>query len=152
VEFKKGNDKHIASCLAIAKELPQYFTKEAIKSMILDFRKNKLYIAIDEDDVVAFCVIKQKTISVAEILWMGVVPSRQHEGIGLALINYISNELKSSETRLLMVKTLSSDVEYPPYEITRKFYEKIGFIHLDTIHHYPLWDNDNAYAIYVKVL
>jgi len=51
-----------------------------------------------------------------------------------------------------MAKTLAPDVEYAPYEATRRFYEKKGFIHLETIDPYPGWDPGNPCAIYVRVL
>lgn len=147
-----GSKEHIDSCLAIAKELPQYFTKEALRIMASDFHEQKLYIVIEEHDVVAFCAMKQKNIHVADILWMGVAPNRQGQGIGFALMNYILKELKSSETRLLAVKTLAEEIEYPPYEITRNFYEKMGFIHLETIHQYPEWQSGDPCAIYIRIL
>ncbi|MBU4502111.1 MAG: GNAT family N-acetyltransferase, partial [Nanoarchaeota archaeon] len=82
----------------------------------------------------------------------GVKPEYQNQGVGSALIKYITEELKSQGIRLLQIKTLSEDAEYSPYEKTRRFYEEMRFIHIETIDPYPGWAPDNPCAIYVKIL
>jgi len=152
MEILEGNEKHIEACLSIAKELRQYFTESAIATMSKDLGKHSPYIAMDLAKVVGFVTIDRKTNHVAEVSWIAVKPERQHQGIGSALIDRVANDLRSQGIRLLEVKTLSEDVEYPPYEKTRRFYEKMGFIHLETIDPYPGWDPGNPCAIYVKIL
>ena len=148
----KGNEKHIEACCSIAKGLSEYFTENAVETMSKDMKKHLLYIAADLAEVVGFMAINCKNNHVAEISWAAVELEHQHQGIGSALIDYIINDLKSQGIRLLQVKTLSEDVKYPPYEITRRFYEKMGFIHIETIDPYPGWETNNPCAIYVKIL
>ncbi|MDI6917717.1 MAG: GNAT family N-acetyltransferase [Thermoplasmatales archaeon] len=153
MKISKGCDKkHIDACLLIAKELSEYFTENAIQTMRKDMKKHLLYIATDLGEVVGFMTINRKNNHVAEISWAAVELEHQHQGIGSALIDYITHDLKFQGIRLLQVKTLSEDVKYPPYEITRRFYEKMGFIHLETIDPYPKWEQGNPCAIYVKIL
>ncbi|WP_257791999.1 GNAT family N-acetyltransferase [Anoxybacter fermentans] len=115
-------------------------------------QKHLLYVAMDVDEVVGFVAIKHKNNHVSEILWMTVKKERQKQGIGSALIDHIVNDLRAQGIRLLEVKTLSDDVNYPLYEITRHFYEVMGFMYLETIDPYPGWDQGNSCAIYVKIL
>jgi N-acetylglutamate synthase-like GNAT family acetyltransferase len=120
--------------------------------MSKDMQNHLLYIAEDLAEVIGFAIIQHKNKYLAEILWMAVKKSKWNQGIGSALIEHISNDLKSQGVRLLQVKTLSEDAKYSPYESTRQFYEKMGFIHIETIDPYPGWAPDNPCAIYVKVL
>ncbi len=152
MEILLGNEKHMDVCLSIAKELPQYFTEKAITTLSKDLRNHVLYIAMDLDTVVGFSTIHRKSNHVAEISWLVVKQERQRQGIGSALIDRIANDLRSQGIRLLEAKTLSEKVEYPPYEITRRFYKKMGFILLETIDPYPGWDPGTICAIYVKIL
>ena len=144
--------KHIEACCSIAKELREYFTENAIETMRKDMKKHLLYVAADLAEVVGFVTVQHKNECCAEILWMAVKKSKWNQGIGSALIEHISNDLKSQGVRLLQVKTLSEDAEYSPYEKTRRFYEKNGFIHLETIEPYPEWEPGNPCAIYIKTL
>lgn len=71
---------------------------------------------------------------------------------GTTLVEYVSNDLKDKGFRLLEVKTLSHIEDYEPYERTRSFYRKNGFLLLETINPYPEWGTENPCDIYVKIL
>jgi ribosomal protein S18 acetylase RimI-like enzyme len=152
MKILKGNEKHIDECLSIAKELRQYFNEKGISAMGKNLENQSLYVAMDVDEVVGFVTIQHKNNHVAEISWMAVKLKYQNQGIGSALVDHIATDLRHRGIRLLEIKTLSKDVEYPPYELTRRFYEKVGFIHIDTIDPYPEWEHGNPYAIYIKIL
>lgn len=152
MEVLRGDARHIEACVSIATELRQYFTDEAIATIGEDLRKHSLYVAMDSDEVVGFVTIQRKNTNVAEILWMAVKLARQHGGIGSAVVDRVAADLRAQGIRLLEVKTLAEDAGYPPYEATRRFYEKMGFIHLETIDPYPGWEPGNPCAIYVKIL
>lgn len=62
MEIVKGNENHIAACLSIAKELPQYFTEEGTNTMNKDLRTHQLYTAIDSEEVVGFITVEQNVI------------------------------------------------------------------------------------------
>jgi GNAT superfamily N-acetyltransferase len=148
----KGQIVHIDACLNIVKQLPQYFTPKAIATMTSELRDHTLYLAIDSDEVLGFISYFNKTELAAELSWLAVKPAHQHQGIGSALVEYMVKNLKSQRIKLLEAKTLAEDADFSPYEITRKFYEKLGFIHLETIDPYPGWDPGNPCAIYVLIL
>ena len=147
-----GNEENIASCLAIARQLDEYFVESAITRMGQDMADQALYVALHMNEAVGFAVMDCKSNHAAEISWMAVKPEYQRQGIGSALVDRVASDFSSQGTRVMEVKTLSADVDYPPYEKTRRFYEKAGFIHLDTIDPYPGWEPGNPCAIYVKIL
>ena len=150
--ISSGSEQHIDACLAIAKELHQYFSEKGIAIMGKDLQAHLLYVAKDSNEVAGFVTIQRKNNHVAEISWMAVKLEHQRQGIGSALVNRVANDLRSQGIRVLEVKTLSADVEYTPYEKTRRFYEKMGFMHLETIDPYPGWEPGSPCTIYVKVL
>ena len=49
-------------------------------------------------------------------------------------------------------KTLDSSSGYRPYEATRAFWERNGFVHVDTIDPLPDWQPGNPAAIYVAAI
>lgn len=148
--------KQVDACIAIAKELPDYFTEQGVRDMSRDLQKNPSYVAVSSNETVGFVAIIKKSKHVAEILWMAVKPENQRRGIGSALVGHLAKELGSQGIKLLEVKTLATHADLAAFERTygktRRFYEKTGFIHLDTIDPYPAWEPGNPCAIYVKVL
>ena len=152
MKILQGHEEHVEACLTIARELGQYFTEEAVATMNNDIRSYPTYVAVNFDKVQGFATIQCRNDYAAEILWMAVNPENKRRGIGSALVDRIIDDLRHQGIRLLEVKTLSGDVDYPPYEATRRFYEKMGFIHLETIDPYPGWEPGNPCAIYVKAL
>lgn len=148
----KGKEKHIQECLAIATELHDYFTKNAIAAMKKDMRKHLFYVVVHAGKVHGFATIFAKSKGVAEISWMAIKKECERLGFGTALMNHIVSVLKSKKIRLLEVKTLSENVKYPPYQTTHEFYKKMGFILVETIDPYPAWDAGNPCAMYIKIL
>ena len=151
------SQKHIDACLAIAKELlNRFFNEQGIANMSQDLQKQLSYVALSSNEVVGFAVIDKKSSQVAEILWMAVKPKLQRQGIGRALINEVAKELSKQGIKLLEIKTLATYKDLVLYEQTygktKRFYEKTGFIHIETIDPYPEWEPDNPCAIYVKIL
>lgn len=144
--------QHMRECIRIAEGLPEYFTQSALDALQQDLGRNTIWLAHEEQQIVGFACVLRKSSPVAEILWMAVEKDRRRRGVGSMLLDAASRELATAGVRLLMAKTLAPDVEYAPYEATRRFYEKKGFIHLETIDPYPGWDPGNPCAIYVRVL
>lgn len=152
-ESKRYSD----ACLTVARERSEYFAGEGIPNMTKDLQRHTLYVAASSAEVLGFATIDKKSEFVAEISWMAVKPHHERHGIGSALVDQITNDLKSQGFRVLEVKTLASyDKDKAAFERTyaktRRFYEKTGFIHLETIDPYPAWEPDNPCAIYITIL
>jgi ribosomal protein S18 acetylase RimI-like enzyme len=148
----KGQENHIQACLEIVKKLPEYFTDKAVLNMAKDLQHQDFLVATISDKPVGFVSFTQKNPQIAEITWMAVELEHQRHGIGTAMVDFGINQLKTNDIQILEVKTLAPDPEAPQYDKTRKFYQRLGFIHLETIDPYPGWDLGNPCALYVKVL
>ncbi|MCK4259606.1 MAG: GNAT family N-acetyltransferase [Halanaerobiales bacterium] len=154
MQIIRGDYHYIAECIAIAKELNEYFNEDGMNKMKDDLQKQLLYVAKNSfnSEVTGFITVDNQSTKVVEISWMAIKRDCQQQGIGKELINHVFNDLKQEGVRLLKVKTLSANVDYPPYESTRKFYEVVGFILFETIDPYEEWGTGNPCAIYVKIL
>ena len=153
MQFTRSKDSDVkAVCLAIAEGLPEYFTKTAIPKMAKDLEDEELFVAQDANEVTGFVCAKQRNLHVCEILWMAVRAPLNGHGIGTFMMDSLCRHLESRKVGLVMVKTLAPTVDYAPYALTRRFYEKNGFVLVDVIDPYPAWDPGNPCAIYVKAL
>ncbi|MEK7690001.1 MAG: GNAT family N-acetyltransferase, partial [Bdellovibrionota bacterium] len=73
-------------------------------------------------------------IEKAEITWMGVSPNHRRSGIGKALLGGLRDALPHG-VEYILVSTLGDAVAYEPYDGTRKFYRKHGFVDFQRIPH-----------------
>jgi len=145
------SDQQLGDCLAIARSLPDYFSSVGLELLADDLRRDHVYIATRNDLVYGFACVSVRS-GMAEILWMAVERSSWGLGIGFSLLNEVSRSLSASGIRILTLKTLAAKAEYLPYERTRQFYERNGFVLLDVIDPYPGWQPGNPCALYAKVL
>ena len=152
MEILRGSKEHVDACLSIGRELDEYFNEQGIATMTEDLRRHLLWVAVDSGEVKGFETIEHKNSQVAEISWLAVKLVHHRQGIGSALVDHAVTDLRPQGIKLLEVKTLAEDVDYPPYEKTRRFYQKMGFLHLETIDPYPGWDPGNPCAIYARIL
>jgi GNAT superfamily N-acetyltransferase len=83
---------------------------------------------------------------------MAVDPGRRGHGDGTVLLNHVLDDLAGTGILLVEVKTLDRSAGYPPYEATRAFGERRGFVQVDTIDPLPGWEPGNPAAIYIAAL
>lgn len=145
------NEKYLEDCLALARSLPEYFNSSGLAKMEKSLREDELYLVVD-NVTAAFAAVRLKHKAVAELSWMAVSPLRHRQGIGTSLLRFMERDLVRRGIRLLLVKTLAPEAGYLPYEPTRCFYRKNGFLLLETINPYPRWGPGNPCAFYVKIL
>jgi len=62
---------------------------------------------------------------------MGVHPSAPRTGVGTQLLTDVLRQLAADGPQLVEVKTLDRAVDYQPYEATRAFWERSGFVQID---------------------
>jgi len=137
-------------CEPILRELEAWF---GIESALQEYLRNipllDTFVEYDSQNIPAgFLTLKQHFPESAEIYVMGVRTRR--EGLGRRLVRLAEEHLRASNTRLLQVKTLAAEVDYPPYEETRAFYRACGFLPLEIQR--SLWDENNPCLIMVKSL
>ena len=73
-------------------------------------------------------------------------------GHGTTLLGHVLNHLAATGISVAEAKTLDRSSGYRPYEATRAFWERNGFIHIDTIDPLPGWPPGNPAGICVAAL
>ncbi|WP_456366734.1 GNAT family N-acetyltransferase [Thermococcus sp.] len=144
----KSNAERLA-CLEIAKALPEWFNEAGLKAMERDLKSETTFIAVENDRVLGFITIKSINKKALEILWMAVRREFRGKGIGTEMLHFTEEWAVKRGFEVLVVKT-SGDLSYKPYDETRKFYERRGFVRVALIDPYPEWGEEAL--IYVKCL
>lgn len=104
----------------------------------------------ENGDCLGFFSLKIHYETTGEIFVCGIKKGFHGMGIGQSIYREAENFFKVNGCSRIIVKTLSDKVNYEPYEKTRKFYEKIGFIPLITLT--EMWDEHNPCLIMLKTL
>ena len=139
------------ACLGIVRSLPEFFTADALDSIRSDFGQHGCWTA-DDDEVVGFVIVDRRSSTTAEILWAAVHPDRRGTGIGTLLIEHVLAALARGGVILVEAKALDRSAGYGPYESTRAFCERRGFVQIDRIDPMPGWQAGNPCALYVAAL
>ena len=142
----------IEHCTAIVRELPDYFTEDVPAKVESDLGAHPGWVAVETGRVVGFAVVDRRSAAAAEILWIAVANSKRGQGVGSALLDQLAIELAGEGVQVIEVKTLDQSAHYQPYAATNAFYERRGFIQIDTIDPLPGWPPGNPAAIYVAAL
>jgi ribosomal protein S18 acetylase RimI-like enzyme len=136
-----------AVCERVLRALPGWFgIEQSVRDYVREVAELPTF-AVDED---AFLSLKQHTPAAAEIYVMGVVPERQGQGLGTALVEAAEASLRESAVEFLQVKTLGPSHPSAHYARTRRFYESRGFLALEELH--GIWGESNPCLIMVKRL
>lgn len=135
-------------CLDIARFLPEWFDDKEIARISKDLESFDNFVLEVGGIIKAFVVCEDKNEEV-EILHLAVDRNEHGKGYGSALTKHIEKNYPNAKS--IIVKTLDESVDYPPYESTRKFYEKNGFKKTEVIDDYPGWSPGNPCAVYVKI-
>ncbi len=83
---------------------------------------------------------------------MAVDPARRGRGFGTVLLERVRGELAAGGVSVVEAKTLDRSAGYQPYEATRAFWERRGFIQVDTVVPLRGWQPGNPAAIYIAAL
>ena len=151
-ETRRATDQDHDACAEIVRQLPDHFTPDVPQKVIRDLAAYSGWVSVDAGEVVGFVVVEQRSERAAEILWIAVRAADRGSGIGTALLERVIAELSADGLALLEVKTLDGSADYEPYEATAAFYERRGFVQIDTIDPFPDWEPGNPAAIYVAAL
>lgn len=123
---RESKQSDLREIISIAKELKEWFTKEAVENMKIDFKINNCVVATDLNKIVGFAFYFSEYGKI-KIIWLGVKKNNQRKGVGFALVKWIENVAKKCGSKCLEVETLTEEDDYVPYKLTRAFYYKNGF-------------------------
>ena len=118
------NDKK--ESLKLASNLKDWFNKEGLKNMKIDFELNSVVVAKEDKKVLGFLCYTSYCGKML-LMWMGIKKEKQRKGIGQQLLKWLENESKKLGFTSIEVETLPDEDDYEPYERTRSFYYKNGF-------------------------
>jgi GNAT superfamily N-acetyltransferase len=135
------------ACSAVIASLPYHFGNEHGRRECAEVvRASAGLVAVEGDRVVGFLTVAHHFPETSEITWMAVHADRRGRGIGRALIQRLTGDLRGQGRRLLLVLTVSELQEEPGiddgYNRTRAFYRSVGFIPARELP--DLWPNDKA--------
>ena len=147
--FTAGDAPAAAS---IIRGLPDYFTDDVPAKVERDAATHQAWVLTDSGTVAGIAVAARKSPGGAEILWLAVDASQRGRGHGTRLLGHVLDHLATAGVSVVEAKTLDRSSGYRPYEATRAFWERSGFIHVDTIDPLPDWPPGNPAAIYVAAL
>ena len=150
VRFAAPED--LEACQAIVHGLPDFFTDDVPDKVASDLDAHHGWVITKDDGVVGFAVVENRSSRAAEILWIGVRHDQRNQGVGAALLEHVLSALAADNVTLVEAKTLDASADYEPYIATRAFWERHGFVHIDTIDPLPGWEPGNPAAIYVCAL
>jgi GNAT superfamily N-acetyltransferase len=147
VQNEKG-----ATCDRILRALPTWFGIEsAIVEYTRDVESMPMFVAEgDQGNTIAFLSLNFHNQFNAEIHVMGVLPDFHGKGLGTALVCAVEEYAREKGTRYLTVKTLSPARPDHGYEMTRRFYQSVGFVPLEEFK--TLWGEANPCLLMIKSL
>jgi len=137
---------------AIIRGLPDYFTDDVPAKAEHDAAAHEAWVITGPDGVAGFAIAARKSPGGAEILWIAVDAARRGHGHGTRLLGHVLDDLAAAGVSVVEAKTLDGSSGYQPYEATRAFWERNGFVQVDTIDPLPGWQPGNPAAIYVAAL
>ncbi len=137
---------------AIIRGLPDYFTDDVPAKAVRDAASHQAWVLTDSGPVAGIAVAARKSPAGAEILWIAVDTARRGRGHGTRLLGHVLDHLAADGIGVVEAKTLDRSSGYRPYERTRAFWERNGFVHIDTIDPLPGWPPGNPAAIYVAAI
>ena len=160
--YEKGNtmieikqvecpDEKSAITLAIMHSLPQWFSPpEDIEQKAVLYRDFPFFAAYDGEKAIGFIALKIHNAYTGDIHSVGVLEAYHRHGTGARLLAMAEDYLRKRDYKYLTVKTLDASADYEPYERTRKFYYKQGFVPLVIFAYH--WNEDNPCLLMVKGL
>lgn len=131
----------------------ELFPSEYLDEMISDYFNNAetedhwFTFLIDEKPVaIGYCIPEKLTEGTYNLLAIGVSQNAQRKGVASAMMEYIEQQLKQKNGRLLLVETSSDEAQIA----ARKLYQKIGYKQVAVIDDF--WKDGDDKIVFLKQL
>jgi len=142
----------VDACLRIVRGLQDFFTDDVPERIRHDLANHEGWVTTEGGAVMGLAIVDRRSADAAEILWLAVSPARRNAGLGTRLLTHVLEHLRDAGVCLVVAKTLDRSVDYSPYVATRAFWERRGFVQIDTIDQLPGWQPGSVCAFYVAAL
>lgn len=133
----------------ILEALPEWFgIPEANDDYVEAVKDCAMIVKVIDGEAVGFFAVKATGEKTLSLHVLGIKKEHQRKGIGKELFSAVLDYAKEKGYRFLTVKTLDPSREHKEYDETRKFYESLGFVKLET---FPtLWGAENPCLLMVR--
>lgn len=151
--IKKITDKDLKSKITadVMGGLPEWFNPpESVVEKAVIHREFPFFAAYENDVCIGFAALKIHNKYTADIYNIGILREYHRQGAGHMLIAECEKFCIENGMKFLTVKTLDESAEYEPYNGTRTFYAREGFIPLEVFT--TFWDEDNPCLFLAKYL
>jgi ribosomal protein S18 acetylase RimI-like enzyme len=152
VAVRRLEARDIPAAAAVVQGSPDYFTSDVPGKVQRDAVDHEAWVVEDSGVVLGFAIAARKSARASEILWIAVDAADRGRGHGSLLLGHVLEVLAASGVSVVEAKTLDASSGYEPYEATRAFWERNGFVQIDTIDPLPDWEPGNPAAIYVAAI
>jgi GNAT superfamily N-acetyltransferase len=152
VEVRPAVPGDIPACVVVVRSLPEWFTPDVADEVARDATKHQTWVVTEAHGLLGFAIVVRRSIEAAEILHAAVHADRRGAGVGTQLVEQVLAELAHDGVALVEVKTLDASADYLPYVATRTFWERRGFVQVDSIDPLPGWQAGNPAAVYIAAL
>jgi ribosomal protein S18 acetylase RimI-like enzyme len=142
----------VPAATAIIRGLPDYFTDDVAAQAERDAVRHDAWVITDSGAVAGFAVAARKSPGGAEILWIAVDATQRGRGHGARLLGHVLDRLAATGVSVVAAKTLDRSSGNCPYGATWAFWERNGFVQVDTIDPLPGWQPGNPAAVYVAAV
>ena len=139
--------------LKIVLDSCELFPSEYLDEMISDYFNNAetediwFTFLIDEKPIaIGYCIPEKLTEGTYNLLAIGVSQNAQRKGVASAMMEYIEQQLKRKNGRLLLVETSSDEAQIA----ARKLYQKIGYKQVAMIDDF--WKDGEDKIVFLKHL
>ena len=138
-------------CREILEDLPEWFgIPESLEAYVREAGHLRMFGCTIDGATVGFLSVRIHHEVTAEASVLGVKRAWHRRGIGRRLFGYAEDALREDGLRVLTVKTVGAENPSVEYAATRRFYESIGFLPLET---FPLlWGRGNPCLFMAKWL
>jgi GNAT superfamily N-acetyltransferase len=118
-----------ALCAGIIKELPRWFGRpEANAGYIRGMVNRDAFAGSIDGEPRGLIALEYHFTTTCNVWWLGVSAAVHRRGVGRALIERAVLEARKRNCRYLAVETMAPRAESPEYDMSRRFYETLGFM------------------------
>ena len=118
-----------AYCAEITQKLPRWFGRPESNANYISGISNRIVHASFVDGKVSGLIgLEYHFATTCNVWWLGIDPAFHRRGIGRALMAQAVTDARARGCRHMAVETMSPRANSPEYDMTRYFYEALGFV------------------------